>query len=336
MRAIPLMVLLLAATVAVSGAFAASGGQTPSMPPAAQAATPNMPPSAQSATPNMPPSAQAVTPGMPPSAQDVTPGSPLSGGPDGSGKSDAVDVSEKNAPAAGTVKAIHDIEFVWVPAGSFVPGLEGGAKTVVTSLGGREEWFSDESPRRKERFAHGFWMSKTEITRRQWNRVMGSQPWAEHNADDQLDVPATWMAWKDAADFAKTLAQEDEPAYRLPTENEWEYACRAGAATLFPFGDDPAGLDEVAWYRGSTPNGKPHPVAEKKPNAWGLCDMLGNAWEWCADSYGGQPAGEGDDLRVIRGGSVNQPATFTRPTVRLGRPAKEPGARIGFRVVREP
>ena len=329
MRAVPVM-MLLAATVLIPGAFAAPAAQTPSMPPAAQAATPGMPPASQTATPGMPPASQAVTPGMPPAAQNLTPGTPP---PE---KPDTPEPSEKNAPEAGTVKAIHDIEFVWIPAGSFVPGLEGGAKTVVTSLGGREEWFADETPRRKERFSHGFWMSKTEITRRQWNRVMGNQPWAEHNPDDQLDVPATWITWTDAAAFAKTLAQEDEPAYRLPTENEWEYACRAGAATLFPFGDDAAGLDEFAWYRGTAPDGKPHPVADKKPNAWGLCDMLGNAWEWCANPYGGEPAGEGADLRVIRGGAANQPATFTRPTVRLGRSAKEAGARIGFRVVREP
>lgn len=165
---------------------------------------------------------------------------------------------------------------------------------------------------------------------------MDSKPWAEHNPDDQLDVPATWITWKEAAAFAKTLAEEGEPPCRLPTENEWEYACRAEADTLFPFGDDPAGLDECAWYRGTAPDGMPHPVAGKKPNAWGLCDMLGNAWEWCTDPYGGQAAGEGADLRVIRGGSANQPATFTRPTVRLGRSAKEPGARVGFRIVREP
>ena len=328
MRAIPVMVLV-AVTALCSVAVAASSGQTPSMPPTALSVTPGTPP----------PAAQSATPGTPPIAGSATP-NPLSDaqaeGAEASGKSGASPAPDKNAPEAGTVKAFHDIEFVWVPAGSFVPGLADGAKAVVTTIGGREEWFSDEAARREERFSSGFWMSKTEITRRQWGRVMDSKPWADHNADDQLDVPATWMTWKDAAAFAKALAGEGEPPCRLPTENEWEYACRAGAATLFPFGDDAAGLDECAWYRGTSPDGKPRPVAGKKPNAWGLCDMLGNAWEWCSDSYSGEPAGEGIDLRVMRGGSANQPATFARPTVRLGRPAKEVGARIGFRVVREP
>jgi formylglycine-generating enzyme required for sulfatase activity len=316
MRAVPAMVLL-AAVALMSGAVAAPASQTPSMPPSAQSATPSTPPSAQSVTPEAPPAAQPVE-------------AEKSDRPDRAGGSD------KDAPEAGTVKAFHDIEFVWVPAGSFVPGLEAGGKSVVTALGGREEWFSDEGARPAERFSKGFWMSKTEITRRQWSRVMGSQPWADHEADNQLDVPAAWVTWKDAAEFAKTLAEEGEPACRLPSENEWEYACRAGEATLFPFGDDPAGLDECAWYRGTAPDGKPRPVAGKKPNAWGLCDMLGNAWEWCADPYGGESAVEGVDLRVIRGGAANQPATFTRPTVRMGRLVTEPGARVGFRIVREP
>jgi formylglycine-generating enzyme required for sulfatase activity len=283
----------------------------------------------------MPPSAQSVTPGTPPGTGSVTPNVPAER-PGAAGKADAVIEPDKNAPEAGTVKAFHDIEFVWVPAGTFIPGLKDGGKSVVTTIGGREEWFADEAARSEERFVRGFWMSKTEITRRQWSRVMDSKPWAGHSPDDQLDVPATWIAWKDAATFAKTLMGEGDSPCRLPTENEWEYACRAGSATLFPFGDAPDALDDYAWYRGTALDGKPRPVAGKKPNAWGLCDMLGNVWEWCADPYGSAPAGEGDDLRVLRGGSANQPATFTRPTVRMGRPAKEVGARIGFRIVREP
>ncbi len=309
MRALPAITLIVAALCAA--ALAAPSGQTPAMPPMTPSVTPGMPPSAQSATPNMPPGAPAA-------------------------RSDKAEGVDKNAPEAGTAKAFYDIDFVWVPAGTFVPGLSDGAKKVVTTIGGREEWFSDEAARREERFSRGFWMSKTEITRRQWSRVMDSKPWADHNADDQLDVPATWIAWKDAAAFAKTLVAEGEPPCRLPTENEWEYACRAGTTMLFPFGDDAALLDEYAWYRGTAPDGKPRPVAGKKPNAWGLYDMLGNAWEWCSDAYGGEPTGEGADFRVIRGGSANQPATFTRPTVRLGRPAKAGDARIGFRIVREP
>ena len=196
--------VLVAAAILCSVALAAPDGQTPSMPPMAQTATPGMPPAAQSATPGMPPAAQAEG--------TETAGKP--GAPSG--------VEDKNAPAAGTVNAYHDIEFVWVPAGSYVPGLKDGGKRVVTTIGGREEWFSDEAARPEARFARGFWMSKTEITRRQWSRVMDSRPWVENQADDQLDVPVTWISWKDAEAFAKGLAAEGEPPCRLPTENEWE------------------------------------------------------------------------------------------------------------------
>ena len=324
------LTLLAGALLLAPATFAAADGQTPSMPPSAQSATPGMPPADASATPTAPPGSAGTEKNRPEARRDKEAGSP-----DNNAGGDA-GAQDKDAPEPGTAKTFHDIEFVWIPAGSFTPGLEEPGKTVVTKIGGREEWFSDEAPRPKERFSRGFWMSKTEITRRQWNRVMGSQPWAEHNADDQLDVPAAWVTWKDAVAFTKTLAEEGDPAFRLPTENEWEYACRAGAATLFPFGDDQAKLEEYGWYRGNAPDGKPRPVAGKQPNAWGLCDMLGNVWEWCSDAYGTEPAAEGVDLRVLRGGAANQPATFTRPTVRMGRPGKETGARVGFRIVREP
>jgi formylglycine-generating enzyme required for sulfatase activity len=115
------------------------------------------------------------------------------------------------------------------------------------------------------------------------------------------------------------------PPYRLPTEAEWEYACRAGSTTRWFFGDDVSLLGEYAWYRANSRN-TTHPVGGKKPNAWGLYDMLGNVWEWCQDvwhdDYQGAPqdgsawlAGDGS-VRVLRGGSWNFDARSARSAER--------------------
>ncbi len=232
----------------------------------------------------------------------------------------------------GETRVIHDIEFVWVPAGEITPGDE--PARVAAATGGRPEWLADSAPRPAVKIPGGFWMTRTEITRRQWQRVMDTTPWKEHEAEDNPDLPAAWMGFEEAAAFAKSLGEGDEATFRLPSEDEWEHACRAGAATVFPFGDDASPLLEHGWFRGNAQDGRVRPAGGLQPNAWGLFDMLGNVWEWCDSAY--DPAIEGVNIRVIRGGAVNQPAVFTRPGARLGRPADKPGARIGLRVICEP
>jgi formylglycine-generating enzyme required for sulfatase activity len=114
----------------------------------------------------------------------------------------------------------------------------------------------------------------------------------------------------DATEFCKKLSEKTRQAVRLPTEAEWEYACRAGTATAYSFGDADSALGDYAWY-GSNSGNTTHPVGQKKPNAWGLYDMHGNVWEWCADWYGSYPTGAVTDpqgaasgtSRVLRGGS---------------------------------
>jgi eukaryotic-like serine/threonine-protein kinase len=140
---------------------------------------------------------------------------------------------------------------------------------------------------------------------------------------------------------------EKTDKYRLPTEAEWEYACRAGSTTRFCFGDDEAKLEEYAWYVKNS-DSKTHPVGQKKPNAWGLYDMHGNVWEWCQDWYGKYPAGPLTDPeggpepgfwkklvygRVLRGGSWYGYAGFTRSAFRNHFPDFR-NYLIGFRVAR--
>ncbi len=249
----------------------------------------------------------------------------------------AQDTEPAAAPEPGTVKVMQDIEFVWVPAGRFTPGLEGGGATVKDALGGREEWHNDEAPRAEAVFEKGFWMSRTEITRTQWRRVMDSEPWLDTGAGGGQEAPATGVTWHDAAKFAKTLGKGAEGVFRLPTENEWEYACRAGTAGLFPFeGADPNALAAHAWFRGNTPDALIQDVGQKTPNAWGLLDMLGNAWEWCADERVSPGKNGGESARALRGGAANQTALLTRPTARAALPADQRGPRIGFRIVCAP
>jgi len=129
--------------------------------------------------------------------------------------------------------------------------------------------------------------------------------------------------------------------YRLPTESEWEYACRSGTTTAYGFGDDASGLGDYGWFDGNS-DSSTHPVGEKKPNAWGLYDMHGNVWEWCQDWYGDYPSGSATDptgatsgsLRVFRGGSWILNARYCRSAYRdwLGPGAR--GSSLGFRVLR--
>src|SRR5690606_15242178 len=97
--------------------------------------------------------------------------------------------------------------------------------------------------------------------------------------------PATFIGWKEAVDFCRKLSEQERATYRLPTEAEWEWACRAGTDSSFSFGDSPRDLSQFAWCRSNSQD-QPHPVATNLPNPWGLYDTHGNAWEWSADAFG--------------------------------------------------
>jgi formylglycine-generating enzyme required for sulfatase activity len=204
------------------------------------------------------------------------------------------------------------MEMVWLLPGEF-------------DMGSNER--ENAKPVHRVRLTQGFWMGKYEVTQEQWERVMGNNPSrfkAAHN-------PVENVSWHDCQKFLKKLNSEvrgRRPGgglFRLPTEAEWEYACRAGTTTRFHNGDEERGLGDVAWYRENSGD-TTHPVGQKKPNAWGLHDMHGNVWEWCHDRYGGYRAGGVTDptgpwtgsYRVLRGGSWLYAAFYCRAGGRSG------------------
>jgi len=233
------------------------------------------------------------------------------------------------------------MEFVRIPAGSFLMGSP-------PSEEGRDD---NEGPVHEVRITKPFYMSKHEVTQAQWKAVLGTTvhqqrakaviviPW--NLKGEGPEHPMYYVSWEEAAEFCKRLGRK----FRLPTEAEWEYSCRAGSQTRFHYGDDPnySELDQYAWYYGKSDN-KTHPVGLKKPNAWGLYDMHGNVNEWCSDRYaglGGYKVSENDD-------DVKLPSKYSGHVIRGGnwlwkpekcRSASRSGGRdirsdwIGFRVV---
>lgn len=202
------------------------------------------------------------------------------------------------------------LDFVWIPQGSFVMGRN------------YREQDSDyhEDPQRNVTFASGFWMSQYELTKAQWISVMQTEPWeAERWVNYDPESPAQYVSWNDAKGFLSVSKYLTGIAMRLPTESEWEYACRAGTRTRFYWGDDPdyTDIDAYCWWEGNKTDdaeGYPRAVGLKIPNAWNLHDMSGNMHEWCEDEHhrdlGLVPSDGGVSIpttptgsKVIRGGS---------------------------------
>lgn len=156
---------------------------------------------------------------------------------------------------------------------------------------------------------HSYYLQTTQITQGQWRVVMGHNP-AHFQGDDWQ--PVEQIAWDDISAFLQRLNMLNEGYYRLPTEAEWEFACRAESESLYSFGNDESLLEQYAWYDQNA-QGRPHAVGLKKPNRWGLYDMHGNVWEWVSDRFGLFPEGQFTDpkgpdagaSRVMRGGSWN-------------------------------
>jgi formylglycine-generating enzyme required for sulfatase activity len=172
----------------------------------------------------------------------------------------------------------------------------------------------DEKPQHQVRISRPSYLGICEVTQGQFEKVVGTNP--SHYKESGADAPVETVSWDDTQRFCRKLSElaAEQAAgwrYRLPTEAEWEYACRAGSTSRFCGGDGDDGLDAYAWSNENS-GLKTHPVGQKKPNAWGLYDMHGNVWEWCADWYderyytaspSSDPQGPSSGLfRVYRGG----------------------------------
>ncbi|MDX1962708.1 MAG: SUMF1/EgtB/PvdO family nonheme iron enzyme [Pirellulales bacterium] len=189
-----------------------------------------------------------------------------------------------------------------------------------------------------------FYLGAHEVTQGEWIKVMGTKPWkGKKFVEEGANYPATYISWTDANAFCKKLGVKEGKTYRLPTEAEWEYACRAGSKTAFYFGADVRKLKDYAWYMENTWDQgwqAPQVVGQKKPNAWGLYDMHGNVWEWCGDWYDDKLAGGKDpvgaargEFRVNRGGGWDSFPLTCRSSMRVRDKPDYVDNILGFRVV---
>lgn len=197
------------------------------------------------------------------------------------------------------------MKLVSIPAGSFTMGY---SADEPGGLGGKNQV--------NVTISRPFYFGVTEVTQGQWTGVMGTEPWrGEIDVKEGSNYPATYVSWDDSVAFCNKLSEREGRIYRLPTEAEWEYACRAGSTTAYSFGSDAIQLSKFGWWGGYLGDGNAkaeqysHLVGLKHANGFGLYDMHGNVREWCSDWYGYKLLGGRDpqgpnsgEERVRRGG----------------------------------
>ena len=226
--------------------------------------------------------------------------------PEGSPHREGAREGERRTVRVGS----REVALRWCPAGTFMMGSPEG-----------EEGRDNDETQHLVTLTRGFWMGETEVTQGLWREVMKENPSHFKNGDN---YPVEQVSWEDCQKFVQTLNTrypQEGMRWALPTEAQWEYACRAG--TTGPYAGTGL-LEDMGWY-GSNSGRQTHPVGRKKPNAWGLYDMHGNVWEWCADWYGGYPGGlvtdppgaQSGSGRVDRGGSWRFSARFCRSAIRV-------------------
>ncbi len=252
-------------------------------------------------------------------------------------------------PASAEIDMIKNalgMKFVYIPAGSFRMGTPDTTVVVQEMDEPDAGAFEDESPAHSVTLSRSFLLGQTEVTQKQWLTVMENRPGPVENwqGKDWERLPVVSVSWNMARRFAEELSSLDpDYRYRLPTEAEWEYAARAGGEGVRPMPIEE--LTDSAWFIANSGD-SPHPVATRRPNAWGLHDMLGNVWEWVADWYAPNTYADGAQRtdpvgpaagpsRVRRGGSYHCPLYQTRPGYREANAPETAYSVIGFRLVAE-
>jgi sulfatase modifying factor 1 len=224
-----------------------------------------------------------------------------------------------------------------IPAGEFQMGSPTG-----------EAHRRDDEHQHRVRISQPFYMQTTEVTQGQWESVMRTTPWSgKSHVKEGTDYPASYVSWDDAVEFCRKLSAKDGVEYRLPSEAEWEYACRGGSSTAYSFGDNASALGDYAWFFGNAFGiGEQYArrVGQKRANGFGLYDMHGNVYEWCSDWYDSDyyksspladprgPSGGSD--RVYRGCCWCSTPQNVRSALRAASSPDLQGSDLGFRVLR--
>jgi formylglycine-generating enzyme required for sulfatase activity len=253
--------------------------------------------------------------------------------------SESQSTSQDISPDNGieTITNSIGMKLVLIPKGTFVMGSPES-----------EEGRQKDETQHEVTISKDYYLGVTEVTQGQYQKVMGKNPSYFKKRiireSDSSMYPVEAVSWEDAVEFCKKLSElpEEKKAgrvYRLPTEAEWEYACRSGSKSAYSFGESSKSLGDYAWF-GKNSNGQTHPVGEKKANDWGLYDMQGNVFEWCSDWYGEYPKGAVSDpsgpkrgsFCVFRGGGWYDGAAGCRSALRSGSAPSDRGDGLGFRV----
>ena len=247
------------------------------------------------------------------------------------------------------------MEMVWIEPGTFMMGTREDQKQLLLNKRMWGDTFENELPAHSVTIAQGFYLGKFELTQGQWESVMGTRPWEGQTVDGEVyhregpNYPAVYISWEDVRTLIAALNQaEGSAVYRLPTEAEREYACRAWMPTLWSFGDDARMLSWYAWYYDNAWNvGEKYAreVGTQLPNPWGLYDMHGNVSEWCQDWYDANyysvspsidpPGPTTGSARVVRGGFCGSGFLATRSAYRDSYAPGIRGIGIGARLLRQ-
>jgi formylglycine-generating enzyme required for sulfatase activity len=233
-----------------------------------------------------------------------------------------IHAQEKDAPPKNFTNGI-DMKFVWIPPGNFLMGSP------------KEETSRGNETQHKVTLTKGFYMGVYPVTQAQYKAVMGKDP---SQFKGEKSLPVHGVTWDDCQEFIKKLREKDKKSYRLPTEAQWEYACRAGTKTPFYFGEMIT-TDQANYAKGKE-RGKPMPVGSFPANTFGLYDMHGNVRQFCQDWYGEYPQTEvvdpegpkSGEYRVLRNGSYHRGSESCRSANRNGREPEFRDGDVGFRI----